>query len=151
MEFAGEDVRVRQRRDPPRPEIQDHSGLDQTAHLFGPDAGARSRDGLPIDPIVRVDEHEQAAALRQDVVVERVLLAAAVVVMGAGLPHGPIGGQDAEAWIAVHRRARPVVAGDDDAKVRIRLRAHRREREVEQRLDQGPVPRAAGAPVRSRR
>jgi hypothetical protein len=75
------------------------AGGDQGADVVGGDGAAGGADEVPVDPVVGVDEHQEAAAALQDQVVDRVLLAAAVGVVGAGVLGGPAGLQELEAGV----------------------------------------------------
>ena len=140
VERVGEDVRVGERCRPQGAEIDREPGFHDGAHHVRPDRGAGGLDQAGVDPVVRVQQHEEPAAAREHEVVERVLLAPAVVVVR-------VRGLDRPARLhqldprVVPPEPRPVVAGEEDAEVRVRLGAHRRQRQVEQGLDQRPVAR----------
>jgi hypothetical protein len=141
MEWPLEDPRMRQTGGPQALEIDGEPSLDQRADAVRRHRRAGGLDEAHVQPVVRVEQHEEAAALREHVLADHMLLAPAVFVVRPRRLHGPVGLQEGEA-ASVRERPGPIVSRQHDPKVTIGLGAHRREREVEQRLDQLPVARA---------
>jgi hypothetical protein len=93
-----------------------------------------------VDPVVGIDEHQQPAAARHDQRVDGVDLPAAVEIVRTLRFRWPVRLEKFDARV-IGEIGRPVVAGDDDAEILIGLGQNGIERQLEEALDQRPVPR----------